>query len=198
MQSKTWTRVLQWLFRNACDFKDQEVRVTPSMKHLGYRLQHTSIPGRARLVHGIKAFEMLAWFFHTTKGRRVNLRGDFVISASGGHLLQILYVLMLPWCCVHLVASCFACCSYNNHLFSSSLLTLRRGSVQSQLSGATVQRTKEPCDIGGAISRVARDHGIFLLNEELFRTPEASKSQGRALQAIREPDAAQATPGATW
>ena len=82
--------------------------------------------------------------------------------------------------------------------FSSSLLTLRRGSVQSQLSGATVQRTKEPRDIGGAISRVARDHGIFLLNEELFRTPEASKSQGRALQAIREPDAAQATPGATW
>ena len=84
LQSKTWTRVLQWLFRNASDFKEQEVRVTPSMKHLGYRLQHTSIPGRARLVNGTKASEMLARFFHTTSGRRVNLRGDFVISAGGG------------------------------------------------------------------------------------------------------------------
>ena len=54
------------------------------MKDLGYRLQHTSIPGRARLAHGIKASEMLARFFHTANGRRVNLRGDFVISAGGG------------------------------------------------------------------------------------------------------------------
>ena len=40
--------------------------------------------------------------------------------------------------------------------FISSLLTLRRGNVQSRLSGATVQRTKEPYDIGGAIM-VARN-----------------------------------------
>ena len=35
-----------------------------------------------------------------------------------------------------------------------------------------------PCDLGGAI-RVARDDGAFpFLNEERFRTPESSKSQG--------------------
>ena len=68
------------------------------------------------LYMALKHLKCLLGFF-TTKGRRVNLRGDFVISASGGYLLEILYVLMLPWCCVHLVVSCVACCSYNNHLF---------------------------------------------------------------------------------
>ncbi len=40
--------------------------------------------------------------------------------------------------------------------------------------------TLVPYDIGGELRKVARDESYFpFLNEELFGTPECSKSQGR-------------------
>ena len=83
-QSRTWTRIIRWLFQHAETFRSQEVHTVHSLKRFGYRLQHASIPGRPQLVHNMKAAVLLSNYFNTSHGKRVNLKGCFTISAGGG------------------------------------------------------------------------------------------------------------------
>jgi len=83
-QSRTWTRIIRWIFAHVETLRSQEIHTVHSLKRFRYRLQHASIPGRPHLVHNMKAAVLLFNYFNTSRGKRVNNKGCFTISAGGG------------------------------------------------------------------------------------------------------------------